>query len=211
MASLDAFKAGDVAFLVCSDVAARGLDIPDVSHVFNFDVPTHAEDYVHRIGRTGRAGRSGIAFSIVTAADMKYIDEIKKLIDSNIEWQGEPVSLDTPTSRGPSAKTLEKRPTRSRRRERDASTGPEQAASSSQQIAEINDDVLPPRLPRPVRAKQKDLPEQRPERVAQDRPERGRSRIPADDPPVVGMGDHVPMFMLRPVKLKPAKVVEEQD
>ena len=61
MASLDAFKNGAVDLLVCSDVAARGLDIPDVSHVLNFDVPTHAEDYVHRIGRTGRAGRSGVA------------------------------------------------------------------------------------------------------------------------------------------------------
>ncbi len=63
MASLDAFKNGDVALIVCSDVAARGLDIPDVSHVFNFDVPTHCEDYVHRIGRTGRAGRSGMAIT----------------------------------------------------------------------------------------------------------------------------------------------------
>src|SRR5208282_5383425 len=66
MASLDAFKNGAVALLVCSDVAARGLDIPDVSHVFNFDVPTHSEDYVHRIGRTGRAGRSGVAITLVT-------------------------------------------------------------------------------------------------------------------------------------------------
>ena len=66
MASLEAFKNGDVSLLVCSDVAARGLDIPDVSHVFNFDVPTHSEDYVHRIGRTGRAGRSGVALTIVT-------------------------------------------------------------------------------------------------------------------------------------------------
>ena len=58
MASLDAFKNGEVQLIVCSDVAARGLDIPDVSHVFNFDAPTHSDDYVHRIGRTGRAGRS---------------------------------------------------------------------------------------------------------------------------------------------------------
>ncbi len=66
MASLDAFKNGAVDILVCSDVAARGLDIPDVSHVFNFDAPTHPEDYVHRIGRTGRAGRSGHAVTLVT-------------------------------------------------------------------------------------------------------------------------------------------------
>ena len=88
MASLDAFKTGEVALIVCSDVAARGLDIPDVSHVFNFDVPTHAEDYVHRIGRTGRAGKSGIAISIVTRADQKHIAEIEKLIARKIDWIG---------------------------------------------------------------------------------------------------------------------------
>ena len=71
MVSLDAFKTGGVDLIVCSDVAARGLDIPDVSHVFNFDVPTHAEDYVHRIGRTGRAGKTGVALSIVTARRSK--------------------------------------------------------------------------------------------------------------------------------------------
>ena len=88
MASLDAFKNGDVALIVCSDVAARGLDIPDVSHVFNFDMPTHSEDYVHRIGRTGRAGKSGVALSIVTDEDTKYIDQIEKLIARQIEWVG---------------------------------------------------------------------------------------------------------------------------
>ena len=65
MGSLDAFKTGSVDLIVCSDVAARGLDIPDVSHVFNFDVPTHAEDYVHRIGRTGRAGNTGTAVTFI--------------------------------------------------------------------------------------------------------------------------------------------------
>ncbi len=88
MASLDAFKNGDVSLIVCSDVAARGLDIPDVSHVFNFDVPTHSEDYVHRIGRTGRAGRSGVAITLVTEDDMKYIDQIQSLIGEAIEWEG---------------------------------------------------------------------------------------------------------------------------
>jgi len=86
MVSLDAFKTGGVDLIVCSDVAARGLDIPDVSHVFNFDVPTHAEDYVHRIGRTGRAGKTGIALSLVTTADQKYILEIERLIARKIDW-----------------------------------------------------------------------------------------------------------------------------
>ena len=65
-AALDSFRKGEVKLLIASDVAARGLDIPDVSHVFNFDVPHHADDYVHRIGRTGRAGRSGTAITIVS-------------------------------------------------------------------------------------------------------------------------------------------------
>ena len=95
MASLDAFKNGDVQLIVCSDVAARGLDIPDVSHVFNFDVPTHSEDYVHRIGRTGRAGRSGTALTIVTEDDTKYVDQIQKLIGKEIDWLG-PVLTELP-------------------------------------------------------------------------------------------------------------------
>ncbi|WP_437344151.1 DEAD/DEAH box helicase [Mesorhizobium marinum] len=86
MAMLDSFRSGKLKLLVASDVAARGLDIPDVSHVFNFDVPIHAEDYVHRIGRTGRAGRSGKSFTIVTRSDTKYLDAIEKLIGQNIEW-----------------------------------------------------------------------------------------------------------------------------
>ena len=67
------FRTGENPILVASDVAARGLDIPAVSHVFNFDVPTHAEDYVHRIGRTGRAGRDGASFTIVTRHDEKLV------------------------------------------------------------------------------------------------------------------------------------------
>lgn len=82
---LDQFKSGDATYLIASDVAARGLDIPAVSHVFNFDVPTHAEDYVHRIGRTGRAGRSGAAFTLATRNDGKYVDAIEQLIEQTIE------------------------------------------------------------------------------------------------------------------------------
>lgn len=84
METLDKFKKNEIAMLVCSDVAARGLDIPGVSHVFNFDTPTHAEDYVHRIGRTGRAGRAGRAFMLVTPEDSKYITAIQNLIGTQI-------------------------------------------------------------------------------------------------------------------------------
>ncbi|MGE0279660.1 MAG: DEAD/DEAH box helicase [Rhizobiaceae bacterium] len=86
MAMLANFRDGKLKLLVASDVAARGLDIPDVSHVFNYDVPIHAEDYVHRIGRTGRAGRSGKSFTIATRSDTKYVGAIESLIGQKIEW-----------------------------------------------------------------------------------------------------------------------------
>jgi superfamily II DNA/RNA helicase len=86
MATLEAFRGNKLKLLVASDVAARGLDIPDVSHVFNFDVPIHAEDYVHRIGRTGRAGRSGSAFTLVSKRDSKYLGAILALTGDSVEW-----------------------------------------------------------------------------------------------------------------------------
>jgi superfamily II DNA/RNA helicase len=85
LAALSDFKEGIVTLLIASDVAARGLDIPSVSHVFNFDVPSNAEDYVHRIGRTGRAGRSGSAFTLAaTEDDKKYLHAIETLIGNKI-------------------------------------------------------------------------------------------------------------------------------
>ncbi len=83
-ATLDSFRAGNIDLLVCSDVAARGLDIADVSHVFNFDVPFNAEDYVHRIGRTGRAGKPGKALTLVTPDDDKLVQAIETLIKKEI-------------------------------------------------------------------------------------------------------------------------------
>jgi superfamily II DNA/RNA helicase len=86
-AALDQFRKGELPILVASDVAARGLDIPEVSHVFNFDVPHHPDDYVHRIGRTGRAGRLGTAISLVAPSDVKSVAAIEKLI-------GQPITRD---------------------------------------------------------------------------------------------------------------------
>jgi superfamily II DNA/RNA helicase len=88
-AALDQFRKNEVTLLVASDVAARGLDIPAVSHIFNFDVPHHPDDYVHRIGRTGRAGRSGTAITIVTPAERKSVAAIEKLIGQSIPWMGQ--------------------------------------------------------------------------------------------------------------------------
>ena len=109
--TLEGFRNNEITYLVASDVAARGLDIPDVSHVINYDVPVHAEDYVHRIGRTGRAGREGHAYTLVTSDETKAIEAIKKLINKDIEWQGEALpAASMPDSPDPSeAKPARKR------------------------------------------------------------------------------------------------------
>ncbi len=128
--SLEAFKRGEVELLVATDVAARGLDIADLPAVFNFDVPFNAEDYVHRIGRTGRAGASGLAFTLVARSDARLVGEIEKLIKRKLEL--EPLQLeddrprrserrdreDRPDSRGGEARR-EERPRREREDRRD--------------------------------------------------------------------------------------------
>jgi superfamily II DNA/RNA helicase len=85
MATLDRFRTGELQLLIASDVAARGLDIPDVSHVFNYEPSRHADDYIHRIGRTGRAGKSGASFTLIAPGDSKYLQAIEKLLGAPIE------------------------------------------------------------------------------------------------------------------------------
>ncbi|MEY3652147.1 MAG: hypothetical protein RL739_317, partial [Pseudomonadota bacterium] len=97
--ALDAFKRGDVDLLICTDVAARGLDIKDVPAVFNFDIPYNAEDYVHRIGRTGRAGASGLALSFVSGNDNRLVVDIEKLIKKKIELEAIEFEDDRPRER----------------------------------------------------------------------------------------------------------------
>ncbi|PYC48520.1 DEAD/DEAH box helicase [Litorivita pollutaquae] len=113
MRTLDAFRDGTLRFLVASDVAARGLDIPNVSHVFNFDVPSHAEDYVHRIGRTGRAGKDGTAIMICVPRDEKNFEDVERLVQSTIPRLAIPGALqpqkdakpETPSEETPAATT----------------------------------------------------------------------------------------------------------
>jgi superfamily II DNA/RNA helicase len=215
MASLEAFKNGDVSLIVCSDVAARGLDIPDVSHVFNFDVPTHSEDYVHRIGRTGRAGRSGVAITIVTEDDTKYIDQIQSLIGKAIEWEGPGFDALPPpmeTSR-PQDHRRGERAERGARRERGG-----RGDRGSRRPPAAAEREAPPTIGRP-RGGRHHGGEGEPIRTPRaahagpppgERRERRPRRDHEDDgPPVIGLGDHVPSFLLRPVALKPAKVAEE--
>jgi len=92
METLDKFRNGEIMLLAASDVAARGLDIPDVSHVFNFDLPWAADDYVHRIGRTGRAGREGYSASLVSPDDLKFVADIEKVTGETAIWLGDPPS-----------------------------------------------------------------------------------------------------------------------
>ena len=133
--TLDQFRNGDLRFLCASDVAARGLDVPSVSHVFNFDVPSHAEDYVHRIGRTGRAGRDGKAMMICTPRDEKNFEDIERLLQKEIPRLTNPLTNDAPTTKKDTpapkeAKGIEEdgprqeKPKRTRSRTRKADTAP---------------------------------------------------------------------------------------
>jgi superfamily II DNA/RNA helicase len=125
IAELDRFKAGTINILVASDVAARGLDVKGVSHVFNFDAPWHPDDYVHRIGRTGRAGAKGRAFTLVTPSDDEAIDNIQKLTGYKIPVHGGGAA--TPAS-APESDAEAREPRRSARRaEPKAARGPKRA------------------------------------------------------------------------------------
>ncbi len=255
MAALESFRTGEMPILVASDVAARGLDIPAVSHVFNYDVPTHAEDYVHRIGRTGRAGREGASFTIVTKHDEKLVAAIEKLMGQAITWdegrslaelapgapreersggrggRGEerrsgrggsggersggrgrpergpraepeaaprPIRVERPASEEEAAprrrRAASDEPTRTKIRGEAGAPLPAVAAAPTAPAARSERAAKPERSAKPERA-----PEPRsarPERSAEP-----RRRDDDDGPKVKGLGDHVPAFMLRPVRV----------
>jgi superfamily II DNA/RNA helicase len=181
-AALDSFRNGTVTLLIASDVAARGLDIPDVSHVFNFDVPHHADDYVHRIGRTGRAGKTGTAITIVAPADTKSLAAIEKLIGKSIDWADSPApapaeqNANAPADGGDSRGA--RRGGRGSRR-----SGPRDGQHRDNRPAPQPNDRAPivarieERAPRPAPARHRDTSE------------------PAD-------GSHLPAFLLRPVRAR---------
>ncbi len=200
MKTLDAFKNGEVQLLVASDVAARGLDIPAVSHVFNFDVPFHADDYVHRIGRTGRAGRSGHAYMLASRHDQKAVDAIEKLLGKPIDrrvMEGIEVREEEARPRGDRNRRDGKR----ERGGRDRDRRPRPVAAHGQ-VASMEPAVQAPapvqvapqpepqqEMPRPHRERQP----QRPQQARQPQPQRPQGTKP----------DHsqLPAFLLRPVKL----------
>lgn len=195
MSMLQGFKDNKITLLVASDVAARGLDIPAVSHVFNFDVPTHAEDYVHRIGRTGRAGREGAAFTLVAKSDKKYIDAIEKLIVTKIEWQETESSKGSNTSSNTVANDVAKdekaRPARKPRR-----TKPEAATEEAKPVVQATDVVSPvasPAAPETPQSPANDRGNNTTNRNGNNRNRRHNNHD--NEPTPVGFGDDIPAFM----------------
>ncbi|MEZ5863220.1 MAG: DEAD/DEAH box helicase [Geminicoccaceae bacterium] len=265
-ATLDAFKAGTVDYLVATDVAARGLDIVDLPVVINLDVPIHPDDYVHRIGRTGRAGKEGHAYTLADSDDGKHLAAIERLLGSKIERQMiESVSEETETPRRPSrARPARRAPEREvgsrqcppkpqregdaapaprrRKRRNEPDAAPEVAATEAAAPSETTPSELAPAEPTGTRRRRRRSeaaepvaataetpaagkvpetaapeataaePEQsRPRRRRADAPPTGvakpapkpqRGRGEPRDEPVVGLGDHVPAFLLRPVPIK---------
>jgi superfamily II DNA/RNA helicase len=131
--TLTSFRDGEVTYLIASDVAARGLDIPDVSHVYNFDIPTHSEDYVHRIGRTGRAGRKGNSITLVQPDEFKYLNDVEKLIEKKIAWLGdEPTEEEIAEASAKRGKGRGRGGDKSRGRKPGGSKRPEKQASPKQ-------------------------------------------------------------------------------
>lgn len=194
---LDRFKAGEVLILVASDVAARGLDVPGVSHVVNYDVPHHAEDYVHRIGRTGRAGRTGIAYTLMTPEEEENLREVEKLIGHKVPRHGaaaaapaevaevaeviavptdaiehdEPVEADAPVDAAGTAEGAERKRRRRRGGKGRKPAGEREAGAAEPQAAE------PARAPEP-RAPEPRVPEPRAVEPRAAEPRAAESRLP---------------------------------
>jgi len=237
-ATLDGFRQGKLTLLVASDVAARGLDIPAVSHIFNFDVPTHPEDYIHRIGRTGRAGLKGTAITIASSLDRKHVALIEKMTGNAIPPMT--ISADDERARSFSKGRAERgeheREPRARRerggRHRDHAPrdraprehAPHEHAAPREHVPrEVAPEVAaaeaapaPQRAPaEPVHHQHQRPPHSEP-RQPRPRHEDHRSAAPGgnhrgrdhrrdherdDGPPVVGLGDHMPDFLRRSVKI----------
>lgn len=200
--TLDKFKKNDVTILVCSDVAARGLDISTVSHVFNFDVPTHAEDYVHRIGRTGRAGRKGAAFTLMMPEDKKYLDGIEKLIGKPIPvMDGSDVPEQPATDEKDEAKPDEK-PKRSRSRggrgKSDKSSDDKAAKDTSGEKDTSGDNKNQDKAPEKESRNAKD--ESKPKRGGRSN-RKSSKKDDSNNDPSDAFGEHTPAFLRKEVSL----------
>ena len=204
--TLEKFRAGEITYLVASDVAARGLDIPNVGHVFNFDIPIHAEDYIHRIGRTGRAGRKGYAASFITPTDKKYLDAILELSKDTPVWIGDEPTDEDFRTRGRGNRNNNKNKSSSRRKQ----SGKGNNNKNTQDLSpdqEITDTENTPKKAASKRRKssKKQSPsssKQLENATASNITHQSQPQNKAKGKPVIGMGDHVPAFMLRSVSKK---------
>jgi len=207
-ATLEKFRDGEVRLLIASDVAARGLDIPLVGHVFNFDVPMHAEDYVHRIGRTGRAGRAGKAFTLVAPDDTKYLGGVESMLGKEIP---------TVTLEAFEAVAMEDGDNRRGRGRGRSSSSRNEGRSSRSETPAAEKTERAPRATRPARAERSAPREEQPavavraeqaapaqqERAPQtahytsdDRARPARRRREREEDSPLGFGEEVPAFML---------------
>ena len=201
--TLEKFKSGGVRILVASDVAARGLDVQGLSHVFNFDVPIHADDYVHRIGRTGRAGNLGRAFTIATPEEGKALAAIIKLIGKDIPMMAIDGFEHPELSYEDSRRGRGRKPS-----ERPRAEKPTQSAGDGRKAApkQTRDDRAPRNKPRPTAdAPAEESFRQHNEPIAMGRTAQvvplniGRNE-PDDETRIIGFGDHLPAFLSRPVR-----------
>ena len=199
--TLNAFRDGQVQLLVCSDVAARGLDLPDVSHVFNFDVPFNSEDYIHRIGRTGRAGKSGRAFMLITSADFKSLAQIEKMIGRKIEELPD----FSPESSSVLSEELEKAERKAARRRRRGGRGEKPSAKRGEKQRENTER----KAAKPTAAQPKKQ-EKRPVKQETKAPAKAAKPAKPANPvkpqgekkkPHAAFGDRLPAFMMNEVKL----------
>ena len=184
--TLESFREDKLRFLVASDVAARGLDIPAVTHVFNFDVPSHAEDYVHCIGRTGRAGRSGTAIMICVPRDEKNLDDVERLVKETIPRLDVPNAAPAQTT---SEAAPEEKPKRTRNRRK-----PEPKAEETNPVEAAASDAAP----EPTAEQPRDSKPARTQKPLEDRSRGGRGRgndRRDNGPKIIGMGDDTPAFI----------------
>jgi len=215
---LQRFRDGDLKLLVASDVAARGLDIPDVGHVFNYSPPPKDEDYVHRIGRTGRAGRTGESFTVVSPSDEKSWGFVLKMIQQDVE-DYMPEGLleelgdlppDESRSRGRSrsgSRDDKSRGGRSRSRRRDENTDKLEEATPAESKPKAKAEEPKAKTEPKSDAQTDDRPEEKPkrERAAKPKRDRERDRKRKDDDPILdpapekvkGFGSDIPAFLKR--------------
>ena len=174
--TLEDFRNNNITLLVASDVASRGLDVTNVSHVFNYDVPTNAEEYVHRIGRTGRAGRKGRAFTLVTPEDGEYMDAIVRLLGKEIAS----IAITGVKSISPERKVAAAEPSRQKPRRRSRSRKPNKGGGTSHKD-------------KPARGRDKSTSHTPGQATSEAKRPRKKSAEP------IGMGEDLPAFLLHPL------------